>query len=248
MLSQEIPTISQCGQDLVVASMLRHVQGSGSWSGIYFIDLGCNDGISGNSTYLIETKYGNGLLIEPNYYLASSILESRKSPLLCCAIAPSPGVYELHTSFSVSTLGTISTGSERTRLHHEANDDLATVLAPGLKLHQIIEYAKSIYSGKQCGFFKVDVEGLEYSVIEQMKSSEFRPLIVEVENNHRSTDVAGLLLDMEYSLAIVMDSFVEIWVKDSIFSQVRHRISQAIEPQLTMIDKAVYSIFMHECR
>ena len=94
-----LPTKSQAGQDLVILALSPLTENP------LFLDVGANDGITGNSSLLLEQKGWKGLLVEPNISLLSSLLEFRTSSVLVGAVASENGILNLATS-NIHTLGT----------------------------------------------------------------------------------------------------------------------------------------------
>jgi hypothetical protein len=204
---------SQCGQDILVNILLHKIKRRHDVENLFWIDIGCNDGTTGSSTLLIEATHGKGLLVEPNYSLLPSVTASRISPVLCCCVSRNYGVVDLMVSDDVNTLSTICDGPTKTRLLRESKSNIYILPSPSLTLHDVVKYAHSLYVGSVFGFLKIDAEGVEYDLAEQLCSEPVKPLILEIENNYRDDSAASMLHCAGYNLVAVMDSFVEIWIQ-----------------------------------
>ena len=157
-----LPTKSQAGQDLVILALSPLTENP------LFLDVGANDGITGNSSLLLEQKGWKGLLVEPNISLLSSLLEFRTSSVLVGAVASKNGILNLATS-NVHTLGTCladDNSPEMQRLLHESGGACNIVYMPSASftLETIYSYFIKSFSFPPT-FLKLDIEGLEYSAL-----------------------------------------------------------------------------------
>lgn len=211
---------SQCGQDFIV--FIINSLDVSSRSKPTFLDLGANDGHINSSTFSLESLGWEGLLVEPNIHLANEIIQNRNSPLISCAVGNEDKIGFLSSGQTTDGLGTIiedSSTREWQRLHQETiskGEVLRKLPVPIVRLKSILNAFVEIYSRK-ISLLKIDVEGMELSIVKQLyEFATLRPNIVEVENNYRSSDVAQYLSAMNYKCAVVCDSFVEIWINSSL--------------------------------
>jgi FkbM family methyltransferase len=200
---------SQCGQDIVVELLCK------SDSNRLYLDLGANDGVNASSTYRLEKNGWRGMLVEPNINLIPSLLSHRaNSTILACAVGAERGTLTLQTS-DIHTLGTLvddSNSYQIKRLQAESggNEKIKKLPVPVMTTADVINSFYTTYHSNP-DFLKIDVEGFESQVIEDLFRNSCRPPIIEIENNLRESNVAKMLLKQGYSLQVVMDSFVEIW-------------------------------------
>lgn len=209
---------SQCGQDIVVEILCP------SHSNRLFLDIGANDGVNGSSTYQLEINGWRGLLVEPNINLIPSILSYRKnSDLIACAIGKDKGILNLHTSDVCHTLGTLiddSTSFQVKKLLADSGGSKNTkkLKVPVMPISDLISSFTDTYNSNP-DFLKIDVEGLEAIILDELFKTPCRPPIIETENFLRDETSAEILLKQGYTLQIVMDTFVEIWTSPLILNQ-----------------------------
>ena len=207
--SGKIATRSQCGQDNVVESITP------IHSDRLYLDLGANDGVNGSSTYLLEKRGWRGMLVEPNVNLIPSLVNHRKNAcVMACAVGNCREVMTLQTS-ECHTLGTLvsdETSYQFKRLcaESEGMHNVKKLPVPVLTTQDILDSFCDVFNLSP-DFLKIDVEGFERLVVEDLLKTSHRPPIIEIENNERTDEVANILLSEGYTLNVVMDSFVEIW-------------------------------------
>ena len=202
-------THSQCGQEIVVELM------TDISSNRLFLDLGANDGVNGSSTFLLEKNGWRGMAVEPNASLISSLIRNRPNSLiLACAVGDKRGVMTLQTS-EVHTLGSLISDESSYQLRRLASESggyykIKKLPVAVITIQDIIQSFHNAYSSFP-DFVKIDIEGFEEIAIKDLFKTACRPPVIEIENNERQTDTAEILQGAGYSLAVVMDSFVEIW-------------------------------------
>ena len=202
-------THSQCGQDIVVELM------TDISSNRLFLDLGANDGVNGSSTYLLEKNGWRGMTVEPNTNLIPSLISNRPNSLiLACAVGEERGIMTLQTS-EVHTLGSLISDESSYQLRRLASESggyckIKRLPVAVITIKDIIQSFHNMYFSFP-DFVKIDIEGFEDIAIKDLFETACRPAVIEIENNERQTDTAEILQGAGYSLAVVMDSFVEIW-------------------------------------
>lgn len=212
---------SQTGQAELIAFMQRILLPKHQ---PVFIDIGANDGISHSSSYMLSVLGWKGLLIEPNPVLARNLFINRPNELIAnCACTSKPELLELLTHESLSTLGTIPSLADpkaADRLRREASltgVSCSSYLVAGVPASECYRYATSKLG--PITFLKIDAEGCELLIISSLFSNldpNELPIFIEMENNYRSGDYFDILRN-QYRLAIVMDGFVEIYIKKEFY-------------------------------
>ena len=206
-------TFSQCGQDLIVEQFCN------SSNTRLFLDLGANNGIDLSSSFLLEKMGWTGLLVEPNLELIHTLTNNRKSDVLSAAVSPDNGITILSTSH-MHTLGTLNSSSsyQVDRLVRETRGGIKAIrtqLTPTVTFSSLIKTFVKYY-GYKPDFLKIDIEGMEEYVLACLCEGKILPDIIEVENNLRTNAWSQLMHNSVYKCCIVMDSFVEIWVRSNI--------------------------------
>lgn len=208
-------TLSQCGQDLIVVQLMHLLCHPESIP--LFLDFGANTGNSESSTELLEIIGWQGLLVEPNLGLSSTLLNTRTSPLVAAALGSVESISLLITSSTAHKLGSLEqniTDHQLVRLNQQTSSEKSNLIrlpVPVLPMKYFLDFFKVLYS--RCpDFLKIDIEGGELQAIKMLFDlPEYRPKFIEIENNTRSSACAEVLGRMGYDCLFVLDSFVEIW-------------------------------------
>jgi FkbM family methyltransferase len=148
---------SQLNQDLWILSKFdKNFKG-------FFVDIGANDGITINNSYLLEQNGWNGVCIEPNIHEFNKLNESRKSNNYQVCISDFNGkCYFEENGFFGKILG-----------KNAGNTDCFT-----------LEYfLDSIDAPKIIDYLSIDVEGGEYDIIKDFPFEKYFIKYITVEHN-----------------------------------------------------------------
>lgn len=182
----------------------------------FFVEIGANDGISQSNTFFLEKKYNwHGLLIEPSEKFKKLVkIRSNKnffSNSACCSFKNSGKIIE----FSYNNLMTvalnlendldISKHKENARDHNKINYEFNIEGTPLNNL--LIKYN----APKLIDFFSLDVEGVEYEVLQGIDHStyKFKYILVECRDFNK---INNYLLKNNY---VFIDKLSE---KDCLFA------------------------------
>lgn len=146
---------SQAGQDIWVAKKFDYKKNG------YFLEVGAYDGIQTSNTYFLEKELGwSGICIEANPYVFDSLALNRKSLNLNLAVSNYEGV----GMFSGDAISTNGRG---------VNVDFDT-------LNNILEKSES---PEIIDYLSIDIEGHEFTVLEDFDFSKWHINCMTVEHN-----------------------------------------------------------------
>lgn len=168
-------SFAQCGEDLIVKYLFNSL-------GIKYptyIDIGTNEPIKGNNTYLFYTKKSSSVCIEPDISLVKKIKKERpKDIILNVGIAMDENEKAIFYYFDgkYSAWNTFSE-SEANKRSIESGIPFSTTYVELRKVNTIIE---KYFNGK-VNFISIDVEGLDLEILKSIDFEKYQPEIICVE-------------------------------------------------------------------
>lgn len=184
---------SQLGQDLLALFVLGDAPG-------VFLDIGAADPISISNTKLLEDCGWDGVLVEPNPTYGEAIRRERRATLVAKAITPDMSGYAeldlIDDDPEFSRLGGHDLWDQHDLSGKRANARKITVET--ISVSDLAQLAKSRFG--KVDFISLDIEGLEYSVLEMFPFSQLRPVVLCVEHNHADAEknITALLTGKGY--------------------------------------------------
>jgi FkbM family methyltransferase len=178
---KSLQSYSQCGEDLII-KFIFYVLGNPNPS---YVDIGAYHPKKFSNTFLFYDSGSTGVCIEPDPYLLKIYAKKRLRDI-CLNVGV--GVGESKAAdffvFSVKTLNTFSEG--------EANK----CIAYGQKLEKVIQVPlaninsilQQYFSDKAPNFISLDIEGLDFEVIQSFDFSKYRPEVFCIETLTYSED------------------------------------------------------------
>ena len=174
----------------------------------FFVEIGSNDGLSFSNTKRLELYRGwTGLLIEPfaDNVTLSRIHRSKRSQHLQAALVPHPSENPVSLIFSnlMTTLEQPSEDLKDPMRHAVAGREFLPI---GLEVHRFSARALTLMQAlveagapKTIDFLSIDIEGMDYPVLETFDFSEYnvRFLLVEAWDKEK---FCGLLSNRGFSL------------------------------------------------
>jgi len=163
---------SQCGEDLLILYALELVHGKRP---MRYLDIGANHPFQLSNTALLYEAGGEGVLVEPDPYLASLLSAKRpRDSVMKCGVHFSG---ESHADFFVIEPATLNTFSRQ---------EMERYVSMGHELKQTIKVElKNInHILAQVGvldFMNLDIEGLDETILEMIDWEQFRPTCICVE-------------------------------------------------------------------
>lgn len=173
MLPFHRKSYSQCGEDLILSAILKNLGILQPW----YVDIGANDPVVYNNTYLFYRRGSSGILIEPNPQLAKKLRLKRSRDIV---IEAGIGAQAGTLPFFVMRNNVLSTFSE---------DEKDRLVAMGFALDHQMEVPIMTISDvfEQTGKHPIDVlsldtEGLDLEILTSIDyKTAVRPKIICVE-------------------------------------------------------------------
>lgn len=181
-------TYSQCGEDLLIRNFSK-----GKAKGFY-VDVGANDPVLNNNTYLFYKSGWSGINIEPNFRLWRRIRAVRPRDITlnigCAESAGSLKFYEFRPSG-------LSTFSEEVARENEKYGHRIKSVAE-VQVKTLREVLTGYAQDKEIDFLTVDTEGYDLNVLEGNDWQQFRPKLVILETLEYRGDGSGKRLGPVY--------------------------------------------------
>lgn len=171
----EYRSYSQCGEDTIISFLLN-------WIGekeVRYLDLGANDPIHFSNTYRFYKAGWSGVLVEPDPGLAEKIRAVR--PRDICLETAVGVTTESTASFYRMTADTLSTTLATTAEKYERDSEHRLERVSKVGCVHINQLLSDCFGGKPPTFVSLDVEGLDFKILEAWDFDLFRPPVFCVE-------------------------------------------------------------------
>jgi len=182
---------AQNREDLIIRAFFPDLKNG------FYIDIGAYDPDFESVTKYFYDSGWSGVNVEPQPENFKRFLAKRKRDInVNAGISNSPGKLMLR-SYKNGGLSTFSTDIKQ---QYEKDPSSVTaeftdIEVPVLTLNELYKQ----HSLPIVNFMKVDVEGLEYAVLEGNDWKANRPQLLCIESNHMSKDWSKILLDNNYA-------------------------------------------------
>ena len=178
---------SQCGEDLIVESLLPFKKNG------FYVDVGANHPIKYNNTLLFHNKGWKGINIEPNPSKKWLFRLFRNHDInLNVGVGQEKSEIDFYV-FNESTLSTFDNGSaeEFKKIGHQI---LKTIKIPVLPLKEILaKYANN----KEIDLMTIDTEGFDMEVLKSNDWGKFKPSFIILETlEYRENNTGKKLNDI----------------------------------------------------
>jgi FkbM family methyltransferase len=164
-------SFSQCGEDLIARFFLpKKFQG-------FYVDIGANDPVYFNNTYLFYRLGWSGLCVEPNRRRCGQIKKVRgRDEILNFGSGKEKGEKDFF-NFDPDTLSTFSPAEagEFQKLGHK----LLTV--EKVKVVPLGEILETFGKNRDIDLLSIDTEGLDLEILQSNNWQKFRPALVVAE-------------------------------------------------------------------
>lgn len=194
--SSLIEHYAQCGEDVIVVSMIRALQAVGTFdvSSKVCVEVGANHAFGGSNTFLLEQNLGiRSVLVEANPDLLDELRKGRPKASVVYAAITAEEVAEVrlyrsrHNELS-------SLHEEFPKSWHDGGvgvKDYVTV--PALTLDALLR--REIREGERILLLSIDIEGMDLAVLKPLDFDAWQPLFVQMEpSEHFSPDEASSMI------------------------------------------------------
>jgi FkbM family methyltransferase len=191
---------SQSGEDIIIEELFENLKGKEKT----YLDIGANDPVICNNTYLLYRKGWSGVLVEPDPAMCKIIKSKRPSDTILNIGIGLSNAGDAPFYLFPGRLNTWSTFStEEASIRETASGIKAKKIAVQLKtINNIIEQ----YFTACPNFISIDVEGLDLDILKSFDFNRFQPDVFCVEtisfsmNNEgkKVQDISELLLSKNY--------------------------------------------------
>jgi FkbM family methyltransferase len=163
---------AQCGEDIIVKTIFDAMK-------IYhpsYLDIGAHHPCYFNNTYIFYKNGSRGINVEPDPTLYKKFKIARRRDInLNIGINKEAGTLDLNI-MSARTLNTFSSAEAKTY------EDLGykiekQVSIPVITINQLLDQ----YLNKSPDFLSIDVEGMDYDILNSLDFSRYRPIVICVE-------------------------------------------------------------------
>jgi FkbM family methyltransferase len=178
-------SFSQSGEDLIIDYLFR-LRGISHPS---YIDIGANHPFYLSNTAYFYLKGCRGINIEANPDLIDSFIKARSEDInLNCGV----GITEEELDFFIINDPTLSTFSQ-----FEAETLIKTgkyhiVETKRIKTYTIASLLRKHCPGKLPDFLSIDIEGLDFEIIQAIDFETFKPKVICVESHNYSPTGSGI--------------------------------------------------------
>ncbi len=181
------------GQDRFVVEVLGGLRGG------FFLDSGASNGVRGNNSLLLETRYGwDGICIEPNAAMYADLAIHRHCRTYQCCLYDRDGEAEflegagvfggLLETYSAQHLAfartMIAEGDPELRnpSHRRLQADAAlTAFKP---VRTLLSLLRESNAPRVIDYWSLDTEGSELAILRSFPFDEYRFRVLTVEHNH----------------------------------------------------------------
>lgn len=197
---------SQSGEDILVLILLAYYH----QEEVYYLDIGANHPTDASNTYLFYEQGHCGIIVEPNPILVRKHKEIRPNDLqlnVGVTAEQSDGL-----DFYVMNTDVLSTFSKETALEFAKFNGQKIERVEKVRTMAINDILRD--HCKRCpDFVSVDVEGLDFEILNSWDFAQFRPKIFCIETAscasdglHKLNEVKNLMLEKQYR--VYADTFI----------------------------------------
>jgi FkbM family methyltransferase len=190
---------AQFGEDLVMASLCHSI----NLPAPTYLDIGACDPILRNNTYLFYERGCRGVLVEPNVDLTGRLRQFRpRDTVLVAGI----GIDDrAEADYYVMSHAELNTFDKDQVAHIERTSQFRLVRVVKMPLLGINRVIAEHFGGAAPDIVSIDIEGLDYAVLQTLDFARFRPKMICVETIiyatlRHNTDTPKLLAEKGYEL------------------------------------------------
>jgi len=170
---------SQCGEDIIIDFILKEI----GIQNPFYVDIGTNDPIKYNNTYLFYKNGSRGICIEPDPIIFNKIKKIRKRDT-----SFNLGIGAEKENISTADFFIMSSGTLNTFSREEAEKIEKNKSYGNQKIEKIIKIPLTNINNflikeriKEIDLISIDTEGYDYDILESINYNITRPKIICVE-------------------------------------------------------------------
>lgn len=192
---------AQCGEDLIVSSLIRSLISGGYLSQLnklVSVEIGANHAYAGSNTYLLSQNFGiKSILIEANPALIPDLIKSRSDAMvLNIAIVDNDSDF---VSLYVSNHSELSSLDKSfvDGWHDGTIGVASTQKVQASRINQVLK--QTVQNDQKILFLSVDVEGLDLRILADIDYLAWRPLIIQAEpSEHHAPGETSRITELMY--------------------------------------------------
>jgi len=166
---------AQFGEDLVASSLFYSI----AMDRPTYVDIGAGEPVDSNNTYMFYLRGARGLLVEPNVDLTEMTGKERpEDKLLVAGIGVDATPEADYYVMSAPQLNTFDK-EQAERLHRDTAHKIVRVVK--MPLVDINKAIADHFGTKSPDLLSIDVEGLEFAILEKLDLKRFRPKVICVD-------------------------------------------------------------------
>ena len=177
---KEFLSFAQAGEDRI----LKFLFSSMGIKQISYLEIGTNNPIDINNTYLFYLGGSRGVCVEPNPILISKI-QSKRPQDICLNVgitgAKENSLMDFYIFDEGDTEKGLSTFSKEDADHVEKTTSIKVAEVKKIPVTNVNEILVKYFSDKPPTLISLDVEGLDLSILKGIDFNKFRPVAVCVE-------------------------------------------------------------------
>ena len=224
-----VPQFAQRGEDLIVDSLRRVLLGKIGDPNTRFtyLEIGANHPVAGSSTFLFYANGNRGTLVEANPQLIPSLRNSRPDDKIIQA-AVVPGHIETVDLF-VANRSELSSLRSDIAETFEGAEVVERLIVPAINVNELIS---TMWDPQAITFLSIDVEGLDFEILEAVNLENFPFDIIQIEASDNlihgnSRRIAGYLERSGYQFVNETEVHLIFVAGDSLQLRKRQGLSSA---------------------
>ncbi len=165
---------SQCGEDLIIDNVFKQLH----IKKIKYLDIGAHHPINISNTYYFYKKGNSGVEIDPDISVFKELEDVRKRDI-CLNIGI--GLKNEMADYFVMSTRALNTFSkeEAERVSKNGTQKIVKVLKMPLK--PVNEIISKYFDGGYPNFVSLDIEGMDYAILQSFDFSKYKPEVFCVE-------------------------------------------------------------------
>jgi FkbM family methyltransferase len=219
----EVTSYGQCGEDLVVLSIITSLSQQKNFfmSEVRYMEIGANHPIATSSTYLLYKSGAQGTLVEANPKLISDLkrIRPRDNVVNCAVVSDYIDKVELHVSSASELSSILSNFIVKGNFDYTIQE---VIEVSAIEVNQLLAQE---YRNAPCTFLSIDCEGLDYEILEKIQLHKYPFDIIQIEPSEHIIQGNSLrintFLEQNGYLKIAKTQVNEIYVRASTIAPIQ---------------------------